>query len=199
MYFSASKKAFVNSPIWKDCVEITKERHNTILARLNHGYILTADARGFPITVAPLTTPEESIADLLKKKLRQLESDHDKVSTMIRGKYTLVEAMTWTSQILEARDYDTWIRNGRVGSPPKTPFVSLLDLERASAGIPGGMDDLVATIIGNDAVYSKAVAVLNVKYQIYKAQLQAIRVTGNKGTLEAYKWDLVKDVLGTIN
>ncbi|MNV96879.1 hypothetical protein D3C71_1919260 [compost metagenome] len=57
MYFSALNNGFISEPIWDDCVEVSFELHDRILAELGEGRLLSSDENGAPITVESQTPP----------------------------------------------------------------------------------------------------------------------------------------------
>lgn len=164
-YFSPSRKGLFNIPVGDDCILLSEETANTLLAAMAEGKLLDADNEGNPITVdAPrVPTQEEQylalpIAERLTVQLGKLNRDYDEVVAMLSRDYPTSEIQTWTIQVTEARAYKQWADAGRSGDAPATPFLTQLNAGRVEAGVGEGFDDLVDRILANDAVYSPVIA-----------------------------------------
>lgn len=189
MFFSASNKAFINGPIWPDCVEVDIDVHNAIMAKLNKGYSLGADADGQPIAIEPPPAPEPTVEDLFKTQLRTLNSGYDVAVAILRGSYPFSETTTWPVQVAEAQVYDAWRKAGRNGEAPETPFLSDLTTQRDSRGVGAGLEDLIDRVLNNNSLYSPAVSYLTAVRHAAEQALRIAKASGDNAQIRAVVWD----------
>lgn len=189
MFFSASNKAFINNPIWPDCIEVDGDTHNAIMAKLNKGYSLGADDKGLPIAIEPPPVPAPTLDEVFKLQLRSLNSGYDVAVALLRGSYPFSETTTWPVQVAEALTYDAWRKAGRVGTVPDTPFLSDLTEQRTARGVGAGLEDLIDRVLNNNSLYSPAISYLTAVRHAAEQALRAAQAAGNVADVKAVVWD----------
>lgn len=195
MYFSANELAFINQPLWEDCVEVTDELHNQILAEIAQGRELSADENGMPITLAREPEPPATINERFLQRMKDLNLDYEHAVASLRDTYPMSEATTWPVQLAEAKLYRAWEDGGSVGDPPLTPFLTDLTSARSALGVGDGLADLVMRIFNNDAIYSPAIALLTAKRHAAEKAMTVAKYYNDLEALEAVTWLLNFDLL----
>lgn len=189
MFFSAVNKAFINSAIWPDCVEVDADTHNAVMALLDKGYSLGAGENGQPIAIAPPPPPQITVDELFKLKLASLNAGYDTAVANLRGNYPFSETTTWPVQVAEAQTFDAWRKAGREGDAPVTPFLTDLTTQRTARGVGTGLEDLVDRVLNNNSLYSPALSYLTAIRHASEQAMTRAKVGEDREALEAVEWD----------
>lgn len=188
MYFSAINVAFINSPIWDDCVEVSDEVHNEIIVKLQEGYILAVGPGGGPIVLDPIPHEELSINQLFAFKINDLNEAYEQSFSILHETYPFSETTTWPVQVTEAYAYDAWRTNGAVSPAPQTPFLTDLSLQRDLRDVGAGLEDLVDRVLNNNAIFSPAVAALTAIRHKAEKDMTIAKLSNDYASLRDYTY-----------
>lgn len=189
MYFSASNNAFIDSPHWPDCVEVTDQLHNQIVDEIRQGRILSADENGQPITLDPPPPPELTPEQKVLSHIQNLNGAYEQAFAQVRSTYPVSEASTWPVQLSEARTYDAWRQAGRVGDAPVTPFLTELTAARDALGVGTGLEDLVDRVLNNNAIFEPAITELTARRHSAEISIWTLFNGGDLTGALAVTWD----------
>ena len=90
----------IHAAIPDGAVEITEEWYNELLDRQSNGETITTDEHGYPVLVGPVPL---SLEEARAAKLAEIISGSNKMSLVIKGKYSQLEIDSWQQQEAEAR------------------------------------------------------------------------------------------------
>lgn len=189
MYFSAENNAFIGSPIWPDCVEVSDVTASEIMELVGQGYSLEADENGQPVAVPPANPIPVDIGAVFTKRLESLNSDYEHAFNLLRDTYPFSETTTWPIQSNEATAYAAWRTAGRIGSPPETPLLTDLTVARDAVGVGAGLEDLVDRVLNNTGIYIPAVAVLTAKRHAAEQSLTIAKMQNDLALLKSITWE----------
>ncbi len=192
MYFSPSAKQFFDSQVVPDAFEVTNEIHNYILDQLRLGKVIDVDQDGMPIAVTPVRpTQPETVESVYLDQLRKLNEAYETAANQLKFTYPTTETDTWYMQFNEAITYKQWMVTGSVGEPPSTPFLSILLASRQEGGVPGDMADLVARVLGLNAIYTPLLARLTGMRHVADKALKVAKAVDDIAALKLVSWDFM--------
>ncbi|MNP89148.1 hypothetical protein D3C85_15510 [compost metagenome] len=162
-YFSPVDLAFnYGASIWEVAIEITDEAHALLMNDLGNGYTLEVDENGFPYSVPPeVPLPQRPITEVFVELGTALNCDYEAAVKYLRSTYPLSEAITWTTQIEEARAITAWLADNptlTIGDMPVdvAPFLYDLNASRVALGYPSDLEHLTQRVIENNALFTPA-------------------------------------------
>lgn len=197
MYFDPHSKEFYNTRISQDCVQLSSERFQTLLAARRQGKIIIVDVDTGEVIATdppPVEIPPESLEMVFHRRMNDLGSEYEVAFSAIRSTYPAAESTTWDRQATEAELYHAWVEGGRVGTAPPTPFIDDLNTYRTKYGVGSGKDDLVERILNNSAAFRPAIANITAARHAAEKALNAAFIAQDMTALKAVGWNLLANL-----
>lgn len=190
MLFSPSTKHFYSSDATGDCLEVTDELHNEVMAIVDAGGTIAIGENNLPIGVVQSPPPALSALQLMTNRLNECNAEYEVHVAVLRGTYPFAETTTWPVQIKESQEYDAWRKAGRIGDAPATPFLTDLTAQRDVKNVGSGLEDLVDRVLTNNGVYSPEISRLTaIRHAAEQALYVAAHVTGTTEAVDDVTWN----------
>lgn len=191
MFFDPASQEFYSVKISNDCIQLSSERFQELLAERRLGKEITLDEdTGEVIAIEKeATVPEESIEILHKQRVMHLNSAYEVAFSKLRNTYPAAESTTWDRQATEAELYQNWLNVG--GVEPPTPFIDDLNKARAKHGIVETKAELVTRILKNSNQFRPAIAEITAARHAYEKQLDQALIDNDIGAMRAINWNLL--------
>lgn len=112
MFYSKSTGGFysreIHTTMPNDVVEITTEQHQELINAQSQGKVITGDADGYPIAVAPTVTPEQiklqritELKQLLSASDYKVLPDYQVTKTQAENDAIIAQRALWREEIRE--------------------------------------------------------------------------------------------------
>lgn len=192
MFFRPSNGEFYNfkgDPSW---IEVTAEQFQQLIQWRREGKKLRYDTESNSIVAELSEAIPAKLTPLAvrhKQRMAALNTDYDVAVNRLTAGYPVGEIQTWERQEQQARNYDKWLKGGKIGAEPATPFVDILWSGRKQTGVVETKEEFIVKILRNADLFAPAIATLTAVRHGFEKQLNNALVLGNRDALEAVKWN----------